>query len=95
MITSVCLWDLDSGRVALDHDTALVTFRFLGETELRAYAASGDGLDKAGGYGIQGPAGRFVDTFEGANDTIVGLPIALVERLLRENGWYVGRRKLP
>ncbi len=93
VITAVCLWDLDSGRIALDHDTAHVTFRTLSEEDIRGYAESGEGLDKAGGYGIQGAAGRFVETFEGANDTIVGLPVALVERMLEENGWNVGRRE--
>lgn len=94
VITAICLWDLDSGRVALGHDVARVTFRALDEREIEAYCSSGDGLDKAGGYGIQGRAGAFVATVEGAMDTIVGLPIALVERMLKENGWYVGRRAL-
>ncbi|MCM2282943.1 MAG: Maf family protein [Bdellovibrionaceae bacterium] len=95
VITSICLWDLDSGRVVLDHDVAYVTFRQLSEDEIHAYAVSGEGLDKAGGYGIQGMAGAFVANVSGSMDTIVGLPVALVERVLKENGWNVSRRKLP
>lgn len=94
VITSVCLWDLDSGRVELEHDSAEVTFRKLSDQEIGAYVDSCDGLDKAGGYGIQGAAGKFVASVEGDNDTIVGLPINLVERMMKENGWNVGRRKL-
>lgn len=92
VITSVCLWDLDSGRVVVDHDSTEVSFKNLSEAEIEDYAASGDGLDKAGGYGIQGAAGAFVTKVEGAMDTVVGLPVALVERMLKENGWRVSRR---
>lgn len=93
VITSVCLWDLDSGRVVTDHDTTWVTFRYVTENEIEEYAASGEGMDKAGGYGIQGLAGKFVSATEGKMDTVVGLPVDLVEKLLRENGWNVRRTK--
>ena len=92
VITAVCLWDLDSGRVVKSFDQTWVSFRGLNEDEIKAYAESGEGLDKAGGYGIQGKAGAFVDGVEGAMDTVVGLPVALVERMIKENGWNVGRR---
>lgn len=49
---------------------------------LAAYASSGDPLDKAGGYGLQGPAGAFVRVVVGQSDTVVGLPVAVVRRLL-------------
>ena len=92
VITAVCLWDLDSSRVVKSFDQTWVSFRNLNEDEIKAYADSGEGLDKAGGYGIQGKAGVFVDGVEGAMDTVVGLPVALVERMIKENGWNVGRR---
>lgn len=92
VITAVCLWDLDSGRIARAHDITHIDFRRLTRDEIQIYADSDEGLDKAGGYGIQGPAGAFVDHIEGSIDTVVGLPIALVERMLHENGWIVHRR---
>ncbi len=92
VITAVCLWDLDSGRVVCDHARSFVTFRQLKDHEISDYAWSGEGLDKAGGYGIQGKAAKFVSAVEGELDTIVGLPVALVERMLKENGWQVDRR---
>ncbi len=92
VITAVCLWDLDSGRVAKDFDQTWVTFRKLSEAEIQEYADSGDGRDKAGGYGIQGTASKFVAKIEGAMDTVVGLPVRLVERMIEDNGWVVDRR---
>lgn len=92
VITAVCLLDVDTGRVALDHAVANVTFRILTESEIEAYVTTGDGLDKAGGYGIQGEAGKFVSVFDGSMDTIIGLPIDLVTKMLKENGWDVDRR---
>jgi septum formation protein len=91
VITAVCLWDLDSGLVKKSYDQTWVTFRKLNDQEIESYAASGEGLDKAGGYGIQGAASSFVANVEGAMDTVVGLPVSLVERLMKENGWTVDR----
>lgn len=60
----------------------LVTFRELPEHEIRWYAATGDGLDKAGGYGIQGGAAAFVQHIDGCFFNVMGLSLAnLVEQL--------------
>lgn len=91
VITAVCLLDVDTGQVALDHAVADVTFRKLEAGEIEAYVESGDGLDKAGGYGIQNAAGKFVSVFDGSMDTIIGLPVGLVAQMLEENGWNVDR----
>lgn len=93
VITGVCLLDVDSGDVALDHDLALIEFRQLTESEIENYVSSGDGLDKAGGYGIQGEASAFVAELRGSFDTVMGLPIELVERLLSRNSWEIARQK--
>jgi len=63
------------------------------DAEIAEYVATGEGLDKAGGYGIQGAAGKFVAKLDGAFDNVMGLPIALVEKMLLQNGWQVERRK--
>ena len=70
------------GRLVADRDTTRVFFRDFDEREARAYVATGEPLDKAGAYGIQGLGGALVSKTEGAFDTVVGLPCALVDRLL-------------
>ncbi len=65
-------------------ETTAVTFRALGEDEVRRYVATGEGRDKAGGYAVQGRAGAFVERIEGSYHNVVGLPIhRVVEVLLR------------
>jgi septum formation protein len=61
---------------------ARVTFRKLDPDEIAAYVASGEPLDKAGGYAIQGGAAGFVVGLEGERDTVIGLPIGVLRRLL-------------
>lgn len=68
-------------------ETTEVFFRPLSEKEILEYVDSGDPLDKAGGYGIQGPAGNFVEKIKGPFDNVVGLPIGLVKQLIYEGGW--------
>jgi septum formation protein len=70
------------GHVRSDRDVAVVTFRALSEEQVLAYARSEEGVDKAGGYAIQGRGAAFVASLEGSSDTVVGLPIAVVRRLL-------------
>lgn len=69
-----------------DVEATRVTFRALTEAEARHYAASGEGLDKAGGYGIQGLGMALVSRIEGDYSGVVGFPLALVIRLLRGAG---------
>ena len=61
-----------------------VTFRVLTEAEIRAYWATGEPQDKAGGYGIQGLAGRFVQRINGSYSAVVGLPLCETEQLLQQ-----------
>ncbi len=60
-----------------------VWFTPLNETEIADYVATGEPLDKAGAYGIQGIGSRFVDRIQGSYSNVVGLPVALVYRLLK------------
>ena len=64
-----------------------VTLKRLGEDELAAYLASGEGLGKAGGYGIQGRAGGFVLNLQGSYPAVVGLPLYETLCLLRGLGY--------
>ncbi|HVK61511.1 MAG TPA: Maf family protein [Bdellovibrionales bacterium] len=92
VITAVCLVEGSTGKKIVAHETSTIYFRKLNAIEVEAYVTSGDGLDKAGGYGIQGEAGKFVEKLEGPFDNVMGLPVELIEQLLRENGWEVARK---
>ena len=69
-------------------EVARTAVRFLPLTgeEIAWYVASGEPLDKAGGYAIQGLASRFVERIDGSYSNVVGLPIEVVYRLLRRLG---------
>ncbi len=64
-----------------------VRFRPLCPAEIAAYVATGEPLDKAGAYGIQGPARHFVEWIRGSYYNVVGLPIGEVVKALRVLGW--------
>jgi septum formation protein len=68
-------------------ESTSVTFASLNRNEIETYIASGEPLDKAGAYGIQGRAGRFIPRIEGCYFNVVGLPLARLHALLRELGW--------
>lgn len=71
-------------REAVCRVTTTVWFRTLDEREMEAYWASGEPRDKAGGYGIQGLGGVFVDRIEGSYSAVVGLPLAQTVELLNQ-----------
>lgn len=63
-----------------------VRFRTLSDAEIDAYVATGDPLDKAGAYGIQGAAGAFVESITGSDTNVIGLPLATLVRLAADVG---------
>ncbi len=67
-----------------------VQFAVLSGEEIEEYLATGEPFDKAGGYAIQGRAGRFIPRIEGCYFNVVGLPLARMARELRELGFYSG-----
>jgi septum formation protein len=81
VITGICL--LLARDIVLDSATTGVWVSPLNEAEIEWYVASGEPMDKAGAYGIQGLASRFIDRIEGSYTNVVGLPVALVYQLLR------------
>lgn len=64
-----------------------VTFAKVSDTEIESYIASGEPFGKAGGYAVQGIAGRYVARIDGCYFNVVGLPLARLYSLLREAGW--------
>jgi len=67
-------------------ETTLVTMRDLSDDEIREYVATGEPMDKAGAYAIQGRASRWIPQIDGDYSNVVGLPLKLVCEFLREQG---------
>ncbi|WP_347332755.1 Maf family protein [Marinimicrobium locisalis] len=82
VMTAVALCDGERERSVLVRTH--VFFRALTDAEMKAYWASGEPQDKAGGYGIQGLGGVFVERIEGSYSAVVGLPLAQTAELLNQ-----------
>ena len=67
-------------------ETTLVTMAELCDEEIHEYVSTGEPMDKAGAYAIQGMASRWIPRIQGDYSNVVGLPVALVYRMLRERG---------
>lgn len=74
----------ENGELRTASETTLVTMSELSDTEIRDYVASGEPMDKAGAYAIQGRASRWIPRIEGDYSNVVGLPLALVVRMLSQ-----------
>jgi septum formation protein len=70
------------GTVAVEVDSTAVVFAPLSDADIAWYVASGEPRDKAGAYAVQGLASRFVQRIDGSYSNVVGLPVALVCRML-------------
>jgi septum formation protein len=82
VITGVCL--VASGVPSISSETTVVTVNKLTDQEISDYVTGGEPMDKAGAYAIQGIASRWIPRIEGDYSNVVGLPVALVFRMLRE-----------
>jgi septum formation protein len=85
-VTTAVSLVLPGSRTQTRSSTTKVFFRSLSEEEIQRYVATGEPMDKAGAYAIQGGAAQFADRIEGDYSNVVGLPIPLVLELLRESG---------
>ena len=87
VVTGIYALRLPDGTARSAVETTAVTFARLDQKEIDAYVASREPLDKAGGYAIQGRAGRYIPRVEGCYFNVVGLPLARLYALLEELGW--------
>jgi septum formation protein len=78
VITGICL--RHAGGAIVDHAETSVRFAKMSGTEIDAYVATGEPMDKAGAYAIQGFASKFVEKIDGCYFNVVGLPVSLVYR---------------
>ncbi len=94
VITAVCLVSpaaqsplkTENPNLRLASETTLVTMRQISDHEIREYVSTGEPMDKAGAYAIQGIASRWIPRIEGDYSNVVGLPVALVYAMLLEHG---------
>jgi septum formation protein len=84
--TGISVWSGIRQRGLAAVSAASVTFRPLLPAEIEEYVRSGEPLDKAGAYAIQGRAGLWVTSVKGDRETVIGLPTALVGRLIAKLG---------
>ncbi|MCK6389905.1 MAG: Maf family nucleotide pyrophosphatase [Azonexus sp.] len=85
VLTGVAISDGVGQRYVCSVST--VRFRSLSDTEIDAYVRSGEPMDKAGAYGIQGKAGAFVAHIAGSYTGIMGLPLFETAEMLKDYGW--------
>jgi len=84
--TGITVINTRSGRVLRNVDKTRVHLVPMTEQEIDAYVATGEPLDKAGAYGIQGMGGMFVDRIDGSYSNVVGLPMAMLRTMLVQIG---------
>jgi len=81
VLTGICI--KHNGGTIVDCESTRVSFVALDEKEIEDYVASGEPMDKAGAYAIQGLASKFIDRIEGCYFNVMGLPLALVYKHLK------------
>jgi septum formation protein len=92
VVTSVAAIRLPDHAQATATESTRVRFARLTANEIEEYVRSGEPLDKAGAYGIQGIGGRFIEKIDGCYFNVVGLPLARFYRMLINFGWQPSRR---
>ena len=85
--TAYCFVDIEQDEWLTGIETTGVCFRKLSESEIIDYVKTGEPMDKAGAYGIQGQAGKFVSEIDGSYSNVVGLPVNIVQQQMQQNGW--------
>ena len=86
VITGVAVVDAGTGREEATAEVTRVAMADVGDAAIEAYVGSGEPLDKAGAYAIQGRGGSLVAGFVGSYSNVVGLPLAATARLLERFG---------
>jgi septum formation protein len=87
VVTGVALIRLPDAERFTFVESTLVHFNMLSAEEISRYLATGEPHDKAGGYAIQGRAGRYIPRIEGCYFNVVGLPLARLQHALTSLGW--------
>jgi septum formation protein len=84
--TAICLIFPHAAERITTCETTRVHFSLLTDEDIAAYVATGEPMDKAGAYAIQGIAGRWIEKIDGDYFNVVGLPVPKVYRILKQSG---------
>jgi septum formation protein len=87
VVTGVALIETVSGRHLISHETTAVRFAPMTEREILDYLNTGDSMDKAGAYGIQGRAGMYIPRIRGCYFNVMGLPLHRLHTMLHRMGY--------
>ncbi len=87
VFSGVCLIDVATGREEVQVVRTGVWFREITDQEIEDYIATGEPMDKAGAYAIQGIGGKFVKRFDGSYENVVGFPVDAVREMLSHFGY--------
>jgi len=87
VLTGLALVDAEANRRLLAHDATAVRMGPMSDADIHAYVASGEAMGKAGAYALQETGDRFVERIEGSFTNVVGLPMELLERMLKAAGY--------
>jgi septum formation protein len=89
--TAVVIIDLATNEETSLIETTDVNFKVLKDDEIWTYIKTGEPMDKAGAYAIQGLGGKFVTGFNGDYDNVVGLPLHAIEKVFKIKSWILNR----
>lgn len=87
--TGICFYSFPEGKIITELDTTKVEFKALSEKQIQDYIKTGEPMDKAGAYAIQGLASEFVESIQGSWSNVVGLPMELVKEIIKKQGWLL------
>lgn len=93
VVTSIAAIRIPDGATEIATESTRVCFAPLSATEISEYVATGEPLDKAGAYAVQGIGGRFIERIDGCYFNVVGLPLARLYRTLVALGWRPAARR--
>lgn len=83
VFTGVCIIEVPSKKKLLRNEQTKITMMQIPEKEIEAYVRSGEPMDKAGAYAIQGEGKKFIERIDGSYSNVVGLPLELVQEMFK------------
>jgi len=86
VITGLAIINTETQEKILETDTTRITFRKITSKQIREYIATGEPMDKAGAYALQGIGGKLIEKIEGSRTGAIGLPLEKLSELLNKMG---------
>jgi len=87
VVTGLAVVDTETGQCAEGSESTDVTFRPLKDSEIDAFVAAVNPVDRAGAYTVDGPGSLLVARYDGCYQNVLGLPLVRLDKLLRSIGW--------